>query len=492
MSDISHKKPSAYELILQFEHDCDPFRYESEGFSIWPLFRFVVWEHLHVNMGELSPRRSSAPRSGLLAKSTAAFAALAATAKRSAFQARDNKYDVVVLTTTDRLRDKVKQRYKNVYFDYCDPPLPNTLYVFVDPKRDRLPETDPVLFAGFRSDRQGLFARVRGKRVAAVAALQEELSSFLKHVACDSYLRLPVSWWSQRFERARIRFSSFRRLFDSVKPKVVITESYYNKVWAVAAAKSFGIPVIELQHGIVYDGHMAYTFDREPAMAHRDRLPLPDKFFSFGQHFSDVLVQRGFWSHSDVPAVGFPRMEHHQVTFKYRLREPGEKLKVLVSSQWIMTSKLVAFLKDALGRLSCDVVVSVKPHPYELDTTGYQQIDGLDLIASSEEFYDVVQQHHVHCSVFSTTLLESIGLGVPTIILGLPGSENALAITDKGHCRVARTPEEFAATLTEAAASQDVLTEWHQKTKQNRSHFWEPGASANIHAAVSKIVDRAT
>jgi hypothetical protein len=130
----------------------------------------------------------------------------------------------------------------------------------------------------------------------------------------------------------------------------------------------------------------------------------------------------------------------------------------------------------------------VKPHPLERDLDGYRRIDGLDVIEGRRGFYELLGNYHIHCSVYSTTLLESVGLGVPTMILGLPGSENSLPMTERGFCKVAGSPREFADILHEAAGDREMLSKWHRDTRAGRDYFWTPGAGENIRTLIADVV----
>jgi hypothetical protein len=488
MSDGNPNGQRARDLILRFESERDPFKYLIRGYSIWPLYRFSVWEQIKISLDDLASRQVDR-RSSVSRRLRAAHVMVEELWSVRNLKAARQKYDIVWLTTTNRLRDKTDGTFRNVYFDYCEPLLRNAIQIFVDSRSNRKPATQPSVYV---SSRTALPKIVRGGSIDSeceerLSSLYSELMSFLESAGCAEHMRIPLSSWKREIANFVARMESFVEIFEATHPEVVVTDCHYDKMWAIAAARQLKIPVMELQHGIVYDGHMAYTYDPRSASPYRDQIPLPDKYLAFGPYFSEILMDRGFWNESQVQDVGFPRIEYHQSTFEYRLPKTGEDLRVLISSQWIMTEKLCKFLESAVGQLPKNIVLNVKPHPLERDTGAYRQIDGLGVLDGGEEFYELLAKHHVHCSVFSTTLLESVGLGVPTIILGLPGSENALPMSERGHCKVVNSPEEFAAVLARVAENAAELGEWHRNTIKHRSHFWEPNANANIRALLDEI-----
>jgi hypothetical protein len=408
MADADNKNFGSHDLILRFENECDPFKYQVDDVCIWAFFRFWVWEHIKIGMEGLSERQTSRSLASPLHRVRAVFAMAKELAGLRALKSGGQTYDIVALTTTDRLRDRAERGFKNVYLDYFDPPLQNMLTIFVDPLADRAPVAAPVLFASSRTvwPRVTLVENRRVARLKELASLYSDLTNFLTECDWDQHMTLPPAAWRKRLAYALARVDSFAGIFETVKPKVVLSDCYYNKEWAVAAANRAGIPVMEFQHGIVHDGHMAYLFDPDSAARHRDLIPLPDKLLTFGRYFSEIFLRRGFWAPSDVEEVGFPRMEHEQSKFRYHQAEHGEKLQVLVSSQWILADRLAAFLDETLRNLRTDdVVVNVKPHPHEPDTNAYRRIDGLNVLEGERDFYELLGEHHIHCSVYSTTLL---------------------------------------------------------------------------------------
>ena len=371
------------DLILQFESECDPFKYQIEDVCIWPLFRFLTWEHIKINRDGLSVRHTSEPGNALIARLNNAAKMFEEIFRLRVLEMKRDTYDIIVLTNTNRLRDKCGETYKNIYFDYIQPPLPNTLTFYVDFKTNRNPMARPVVFASSRTiwPRLALATWRKAETTTELISLHRDLQRFLENAGVSEAALMPLSAWQKRLAYFWARLDSFIKIFRAKKPKLVVTECYYNKTWAIVAAKRLNIPVLELQHGILYDGHMAYTFDPASASYYRDRIPLPDKFLSFGRYFSEILLARGFWTRSQIIDVGFPRMEHYQARFKYHLPGVNEKLRVLISSQWILTDKLAEFLKAAASQLPENVVLNLKPHPYEQHLYKYRQIKGLNVLA---------------------------------------------------------------------------------------------------------------
>jgi len=403
----------------------------------------------------------------------------------------DHRCDVIALTSSNRLRDRDGATWLNTYYDYIDEPLPSTLYYYIDSTRDRMPHNQPSVFVGAGAHWFEMMRMKRGRNAAreTAATLYRELAGFLAQAAPG--LRPPFSLTAMEHEAVRfaVQFDAFRNVLKGATPAVVLSDCYYDRTWAVAAARSLGTPVLELQHGIVYDEHIAYRFHASSVTAHRDTLPIPDRILSFGPYFSRVLAAGGGWKAEDITDAGFPRMEVQQQRFSWSLPGSGGRLRVLVSGQWILTTRLRRFLGDLLRALPTGTEIVVKPHP--LDSPGvYDGIDGVDVCEPQMDFYAALAGCHLHASVFSTTLVESVGLGVPTIVIGLPGAENASALVESGACRRVDSAGELGEVLRSMQADPDALLEWHRQTQVAARDYWAPDSRATTRRVLAEVIER--
>ena len=104
----------------------------------------------------------------------------------------------------------------------------------------------------------------------------------------------------------------------------------------------------------------------------------------------------------------------------------------------------------------------------------------VEILDKDIDFYEALSTCNIHCAVFSTTLFESIGMGIPTLILGLPGSEHISAIVEYECAKIAKTPEEFIRILQRSKIDIQFLKQWEKDTISNQSFFWEPEPSRKI------------
>jgi len=116
--------------------------------------------------------------------------------------------------------------------------------------------------------------------------------------------------------------------------------------------------VWELQHGIP-DGNIAYFYGADTVDKYKNHLPLPDGILTFGQYFADRFVKGNIWKPNEMVNVGLARLEHHQRGFAYEAPVLGEKIRVLITSQWTVADRITAYLEAAAEQLPPNVVLCI-------------------------------------------------------------------------------------------------------------------------------------
>jgi hypothetical protein len=480
----------AQELILRFEQTRDPFKYLVDGICIWPIFRFAVWENLKANRENIT-KRQTILQVGRLERIRAYGNVIRELPRAWKLVFAKKKHEIVVITTTNRLRDKVNGEYRNIYFDYFERGLENALFIYADSKGSAEPIKKSSIYLSNKAALPAIAWRsIFGpKQIDKIRTLYDELKTFLNENECGEFLDIPFAEWKRTYVIYLSKRDLLARLFGALDTKLFIVDCSYGKEWAVAAAKQSGVPAWELQHGVP-DGNIAYFYRAETIEKYKKHLPVPDQILTFGEYFSERFAKGNIWAPGQMTSIGLARLEHHQRDFQYAAPPPGENVRVLVTSQWTVADRIAEYLEKAVEQLPQNITLSIKPHPSEENMGTYRSLGNkVTILDKHEEYYHLLTQYHIHCSVYSTTILESLGMGVPTVILGLPGSENVIPVTDRGYCKVASTPEDFISIMKDSARGDDYLVEWHKSTCKNRSFFWEPQPSENLQRAITDLVE---
>jgi hypothetical protein len=146
----------------------------------------------------------------------------------------------------------------------------------------------------------------------------------------------------------------FTIVLKRLKPKLVFIVCSYGNEAFIRAAKFLNIPTIEIQHGVINNFHLGYSYNKQ-----LPKSSFPDFFFSFGRTWKDT---------TDLPVeknriydIGFPNLE---MQFDRR----GKKVKleqVLFLSQGIVGKQLSQFAVNFAEKNPSFRVV-YKLHPGEV------------------------------------------------------------------------------------------------------------------------------
>jgi hypothetical protein len=231
-----------------------------------------------------------------------------------------------------------------------------------------------------------------------------------------------------------------------IRPQYLFSCDGYCEQDIFAAAREQGVVGCEFQHGIAFPGGPEYCWS-EYAIPYRERMPIPDRIFLYGEHWKDVFDPCGFWG-DRLRTVGSLRMEEYRRRRNALARRlPGRTL--LVTTQGIDTAALIAFLREflELAGSSLEFRLVVKLHPsYDPNPAPYRDALGHDgrvrVVLGSEQpsTFELLSASDFHASVSSACHYDAIGLGVPTIILPLWGHEEMVPLLRAGHALFAPTP----------------------------------------------------
>ena len=468
-----------WELILEYETERDPFRFFAGGFSIWPAFRFSIVQELLTLL-----KTNSSTHAILNPSRSRTIARLARNSPGQLMnlfrQYRQGEQGILGKSHPNYRRDEVNGKLFDIYFDYILQHLPS--FLMCEPLSPRASDqpysnvTDDFRFP------LRLLRRIRHRKEASLVqeAVISDFKQWLRSRDFNLWSELSQDLCNPKLVANFLSDKDFYSLLLRIrKPRLVLVANAYGSHCIVAAARALGIPVWELQHGMISKYHFGYNYS-ESALPYREFLPLPDKILTFGQYSSQVLVSCGYWRKEDVPVLGFARLNYFREKGGNAEGVNGEtdKLCVMISTQWPLADEYILFIRELRRDLSHGVKLLINPHPNaprEALKQYHALSDGsVEIMDPTDSLYDRLDEVDVHCACYSTTLSESVGLGIPTVVLGLPGWKNAEVLVDRGASLFARSPKELAQILHRVFEDRTFLREWREETKRSGSYFWEP------------------
>lgn len=195
------------------------------------------------------------------------------------------------------------------------------------------------------------------------------------------------------------------------KPKVVAMECPYDQMGYVWSFHEHCIPVVELQHGVLNDNHYAYN-----SIFHGGILA-PDEICVYGDEEFNFLNSRKVPFCSKVTKTGLFILDKAEQYFDTDIFENERKTYkkiVVVAGQSDCEKDLLAFIEEA-SKKTPNVFYAYIPRRVCTLNCNSDNVK----IFFNVNIYQYLKWCDIHCTVSSTTCLESQYFGKPNIFVEL-------------------------------------------------------------------------
>lgn len=222
-----------------------------------------------------------------------------------------------------------------------------------------------------------------------------------------------------KIRRFKIKNYLYKKLLKKLSPHTIyIVVSYMNSD-IVQAAKDLKIKVVELQHGILSDFHLGYSYpNRKGTLEY-----FPDEFLVWNQYWKDLMKLP--IDNANIKIKPFEFLEIN----KYNYKDVKKLNQIVVLSQGNIGNTLAQLVLENI-ELFNGLKVVYKLHPGEYDRyDNYKALNELIKVADNIEIVEDVDLHHLLASskyqlgVNSTALLEGVEFGCETILFDISGVE---------------------------------------------------------------------
>jgi hypothetical protein len=234
----------------------------------------------------------------------------------------------------------------------------------------------------------------------------------------------------------RAKLPLYNRLLQRVDPELVVVVVSYGRETFIEACKSQGVPVAELQHGVVYDYHFGYSFSGQ-----RTKTTFPDYFLAFGEFWKESIDYP--IPDSQVIPVGYPFLE--QSIREYSESDSNNKL--IFISQGTIGEKLSKFALelDRYPGFDCKIVYKLHPGEYDRWRTEYPWLENADfeIIENQKRLYRLFSESTAQIGVGSTAIYEGLAFNLKTFIYECSGAEALQPLIDDGVAKLISSPEDL-------------------------------------------------
>jgi hypothetical protein len=389
------------------------------------------------------------------------------------------QYDYLIFSTS---RSNVRKRIEGKYFDRFADPLADELgrnetLIVEDPEPVHRPR-DEVYTEHIASTYPVYFlSKIRG---ALASNPKVDGLGILDEIKREYGLEVDDLRIIKTF---RGRYAEYRRLFKRLKPTYVFVVCSYYDMGKVKAAKDLGIRVVEIQHGLIGEGHEAYNI-----FTKLDRSFYPDYILVFGEKDAETLENSGFVDHGKAYPVGSYYIDYMKTRFvtdeaiKDRLKR--FRTVVGVTLQSTVEDDLIGFITECAA-LDRDVGYLLIPrHP--IDRTYNFVLPENVVLDLGNEFYDLIMYVNIHSTVYSSCAVEAPSFGCPNILVNINNLSRTYfsdILDDERTTRYVTTPQEFLEALE---SFNDVDRESIARLNED---IIKPGYKDNIKDFVQRVVN---
>ena len=253
-----------------------------------------------------------------------------------------------------------------------------------------------------------------------------------------------------------VGMKAYRKLLKIIAPKVIaglpvgIDFQLFSQM-----AKETGIPVYELQHGVISNGPLLYNYSEKRVIP-----TFADYLFLFSDYWKDTA--RLPLDEDHLISAGYPYLEEQVEKYQSHRTVDTKQPIILLVSQPIYTDRLIALLEDFLTLIrsrdfSCQIVV--KPHPYELHSLSgtwdrFSDAENVKIVRDlNRSIYYYFGQADMQVAVDSTGIFEGIAFGLTTYIYDVGLSGVTEGVTAKGYAQKVCSADELLSRMEKDMAS---------------------------------------
>jgi hypothetical protein len=264
------------------------------------------------------------------------------------------------------------------------------------------------------------------------------------------------------------------KFFHPKKVVMVYTASSQGYIKAFREEK---IPVIEIQHGIINDKHIAYNVFRKFNPNY-----FPNYLFTFGESEKVIFhMNNHFVNNENVKAVGYSFLD--KMTFDNQVTEidKGKYLKVIAFSFQEPFGKFsIEFLRQCAVKDATTLFLLILRNPdYQLPGDLPENI----VVDPALNIYKALKVCDIHSTINSTTTLEAFAFGKPSILVDYNGQATAYfsSLNKSDFVNIVSSVEEFV------EASNTLLSPDTKNIKFEGEKFFKSNFRDNLRDAFSEL-----
>jgi hypothetical protein len=283
-----------------------------------------------------------------------------------------------------------------------------------------------------------------------------------------------ISLTQREMSDRAVKLFLHQQLLKRVDPKVVVLVCSYGEETLIEACQKQNVPVIELQHGVIHESHVGYSFRGSST-----KEMFPDYLLVWGEYWKDA-VEYPIPDDRVIP-VGYPHLESSVDQYQ----NVATKNQLVFISQWTIGEELSKFAVEISRDETNDYEIVYKLHPQEddwwQDEYPWLREADIEVVDSSDRpLYKLFAESRAQVGVSSTAVFEGLAFGLETFVYDCPGSEVLQILVDEGPAQFISTAEDLADSLE------------HGEESFNRESYFESNATENMCNILNELAETGT
>lgn len=262
------------------------------------------------------------------------------------------------------------------------------------------------------------------KYIYEIKKISTDLDVFFKHEKIVVKLDLQQTL-SEIIQNHYTEKMVFTKLYQLIKPqKIYAVDSLASGMHHAAFTQN--IPFFEIQHGFISDYKADYIL--HPNLKQfRNSLLIPESVFLFGDFYKKILLNRSIWLPTDLQT--FHRIDSQKRTSVIR----NEQQTFFYPHQWVFYEETMAIIK-AFGNSNKKLKIKFHPNEKEQRMDEFLNLcskySNIEVVNKEASTYDAVVDVDAVFGFFTTMLLETAAMQIPTITLKLDSQTKKTSIHD--------------------------------------------------------------
>ncbi|MEG1256982.1 hypothetical protein [Clostridium sp.] len=267
-----------------------------------------------------------------------------------------------------------------------------------------------------------------------------------------------------------------KKLIKKINPKIIVEVVGYltNNMIINEVANELGIETIELQHGVMGRGHLAYNY-----LNKREYNYFPNKIFLFSDYWREVTQFP--IEDKNLIEIGFPYLEKNLHNYANYKDNNLHGLNIVIISQpefSMKISSLVSSLANKLENSNVDYHIIYKLHPAEYGKKNeyikdMEKYKNVEIVAdATNSIYYYFSRCNIQIGVTSTAIFEGLAFKLNTFIYHLEKTDSYMG--DLCKMGIARMFDDLD-TLVEMLLKVDTESNF-----TSNKYFWKTEAFNNL------------